>query len=206
MSQVFTPEGRRRLRASWLLVGAALVAGVVIIAGTQGLLQRELSDGVASSRRLSEARSRVESARRERDNFQESADVFAKLTQRGLLKPESRLDLVERVNALRARHKLAALDYEIAPQRPLTLAGGQAFGAIDVLASRVKVHARALHEGDAIAFVDEISRNPQGIHPVDRCLFRRIELPSGAESLAPRIEVDCSLEWITVREKRGSRG
>ena len=205
MRQLFTAEGRRILRASWLLVAAALAAGAVIIAGTHWLLARELGDGAASSRRLKEAHARLESARRERDSFAESAEVFAKLTQRGLLRPENRLDLVERVNALRARHRLAALDYEIAPQRALTLSGGQAFAAIDVLASRVKIHARALHEGDAIGFVDDLARSPQGIYPVDRCALRRLEL-AGAETLAPRIEVDCSLEWITVREKRGGRG
>jgi hypothetical protein len=126
--------------------------------------------------------------------------VFSTLVDRGMLQGERRLDLVELVNTLRARHQLAALDYDIAPQRPLTLAGGRGFGSIDVLASRVKLRARALHEGDVLAFIDDLTSTPQGFYPVDRCVMRRVEAP--ADTIQPRVEGECTLEWITLREKR----
>jgi hypothetical protein len=72
-----------------------------------------------------------------------------------------------------------------------------------VLASRVKLRARALHEGDVVAFVDELSRSRQGFYPVDRCVMRRIE--GSGEMLQPRVEADCWLEWITLKDKRANR-
>jgi hypothetical protein len=71
---------------------------------------------------------------------------------------------------------------------------------MDVLASRVKLRVRALHEGDVFAFLSALSQTPQGFYPVDRCLLRRVD--NALETLQPHVEADCTLEWITLREKR----
>jgi hypothetical protein len=204
VKQILTREAFRSLRGAWILLALAIAGGAAIVAGSIWFHDKEQRDNAASGKRLQEARTRVAGARRERDSLHESAEVFRALVDRGLLQSESRLDLVELVNALRARHQLFALDYEIAPQRPLQLAGGRVFASVDVLASRVKLKARALHEGDVLGFVDALAKTPQGFYPVDRCVMRRIEAPD-AESVQPRIEADCTLEWITLREKRGNR-
>ena len=203
MNHVFSAEGFRTMRVSWALLILALVAGAAIIGASHWYAQQEKRDSADSGRRLQEARARLDNARRERDSLQESADVFRTLVDRGLLQGERRLELVELVNTLRARHQIA-LDYEIAPQRPLALAGGRVFASVDVLASRVKLKARALHEGDLLAFVDALATNPQGFYPIDRCAMRRIEV-AAAETLQPRVEADCTLESITLKEKRGAR-
>jgi hypothetical protein len=200
MNHLFSAEGMRTLRVSWALLALALLAGAGIVSGSHWYAQKEKRDSADSGRRLQEARSRLDSARRERDSLQESQDVFRTLMDRGLLQGERRLELVELVNTLRARHQIA-LDYEVAPQRTLALAGGRVFASVDVLASRVKLKARALHEGDILAFVDSLTRNPQGFYPIDRCSMKRIEV-AAADSLQPRVEADCTLEWITLKEKR----
>jgi len=178
-------------------------AGAGIVAGSHWYAQKENRDSADFGRRLQEARARLDNARRERESLKESSDVFRTLVDRGLLQTERRLELVELVNTLRARYQIM-LDYEIAPQRPLALAGGRVFSSVDVLASRVKLKARALHEGDILSFIESLTRNPQGFYPVDRCAMKRIEVPD-PDSLQPRVEADCTLEWITLKEKRGAR-
>jgi hypothetical protein len=199
MNQIWTPEGRRALRTSWALLVVSIAVGAGIVAGSHWYLEKEKRDSAGAARRLQEARTRVESARRERDSLHESSDVFRTLVDRGLLQTERRLDLVELVNQLRARYQLFGLDFDIAPQRPLQLSGGRVFTSVDVLASRVKLRARALHEADVLAFVDALSQTPQGFYPVDHCVMRRAE---AGETLRPHVEADCTLEWITLREKR----
>ena len=201
MSQVFSRPGLTALRGPIAILVVAVAAGGGFILGSKWYAEKERRASADSGQRLQEARSRLETARRERDNLVQSAEVFRTLVERGLLQGERRLDLVELVNSLRARHQLAALDYEIAPQRPLQLAGGRGFGSIDVLASRVKLRARALHEGDLLGFIDDLTQTPQGFYPVDKCTIRRIDAPP--DSIQPRIESECTLEWITLREKRG---
>jgi hypothetical protein len=199
MKQIFSKEGRRALMTAWILLAVAVLGGAAIVAGSHWYLEKEKRDSVSVGRRLQDARARLDGARRERDSLHESADVFRTLVERGLLQTERRLDLVELVNQLRSRHQLFALDYEIAPQRTLPLSGGRVFGAIDVLASRVKLRARALHEADVLAFIAALSQTPQGFYPVDRCILRRVE---ASADLQPHVEAECSLEWITLKEKR----
>jgi hypothetical protein len=201
MNQIFSAEGRRALAVAWALLVLALIAGAGIVAGSRWYADKEKLDSANSSRRLQEARARLDGARRERDSLQESSDVFRTLVDHGMLQGERRLELVELVNALRVKYQLAALDYEIAPQRALQLAGGRVFNAVDVLASRVKLKARALHEGDLLGFIDALSRNPQGFYPVDHCSLTRLEAQA-PDSIQPRVEAQCTLEWITLKEKR----
>lgn len=204
MSQVFSSEGMKVLGWPWGLLVASILVGAGIVAGSHWYLEREKRESVNTGRRVQEARTRLEAARRERDSLEQSSELFRTLVDRGLLQSGRRLDMVELVNGLRTRHQLFALDYEIAPQRPLVLETGRVFASVEVLASRVKLRARALHEGDVLDFLDSLSRSGQGFYPVDRCSLRRVEAPS-PDALQPRVEAECTLEWITLKEKRGDR-
>jgi hypothetical protein len=201
MNQVMSRDGFRELAGAWALLAGSIVAGAAIIIASHWYLDREKRESLTAGRRMQEARTRVDAARRERENLQASAETFRTLVDRGLLVAEQRLDMVELVNALRARHQIAAIDYEIGPQRPLTLGGNRVYPSMDVLASRVKMRARALHEGDLLGFINELGASRQGFYPVDRCVLRRIE--GTHEALRPRVEAECALEWITLKEKRG---
>ncbi len=204
MSQVFGPDGWRALRGSWVVLALAIAGSGAIATGSQWLLAKEKRDSGDLGRHLHEARARLEGARRERDSLAESADTFRKLVDRGLLESERRLDLVELVNDLRVRHQLFALDYEIAPQRPLQLPGGRVFTSVDVLASRVKLKARALHEGDILGFLSDLAASRRGFYPVDRCVMRRVE--QATQELQPHVEAECTLEWVTLKEKNHRAG
>lgn len=204
MNAVFSKEGFRELRASWALLCVAIAAAVALGVGGKLYLEHDKRQRVSSGQRLDQARAKLETARRERANLNESADIFRTLVSRGLLQGERRLDMVELLNGLRERHQLFTLDYEIAPQRPLPLSGGRVFPAVDVLASRVKLRLRALHEGDVLGVIDGLAQSRQGFFPLDRCAMRRVEVPS-PEAMQPRVEAECTFEWVTLREKNAGR-
>jgi hypothetical protein len=204
MSAVFTREGARRLQGSWILLAGSIACAVALGLGGKYYLEHEKRTRLTSSQRLDQARSRLETARRERDNLRESADIFRTLLDKGVLQGERRLDMVELINGLRTRHQLFALDYEIAPQRTLPLAGGRAYPAVDVLASRVKLRMRALHEGDVVGFLEGLADSRQGFFPVDRCTMRRLETQT-PDAVAPRVDAECAFEWITLKDKNAGR-
>jgi len=200
MSPLFAEEGRRKLRGAALILAACIVISCVVVAASHLFLEKERRDARATATRLAEARGRVDRIRRERESLEQSSEVFQALRER-LMQPESRLELVELMNGLRARHAILALDYEISPQRPLAVAGPAPFAAVDILASRVNLKLRAMHEGDALAFIDSLGESRQGFYPVDRCIMRRLEVVN-PDAVQPRVEADCTLEWITMKEKR----
>ena len=164
MNFVFTNDGFRRLVITWFILGASIVAAVAIGWGSHVYLQGEKRDGVSSRRQLAEAQARVDAAKRESEDLKASAEIFEDLVKRGILQEENRLDFIERLGRLKARHQLFALDYEIAPQRALPLAGGRAFNTVDVLGSRITLRAQALHEGDALAFLRGARHAPARVH------------------------------------------
>jgi hypothetical protein len=204
MKFLFSAEGVRNLQTAWILLAASIATAVGIVFGSHWYLDREKRESTSGAQRLQEARSRLDAARRERDTLQDSADTFRTLVERGMLQGERRLDLIELVNTLRARHQLYTLDYDVGAQRPLLLPGGRAYAAIDVLASRVKLRMRALHEGDVVAFIDELTQSHQGFYPLDRCTLRRIDV-AGADMLLPRVEAECAFEWVTLKDKNANR-
>ncbi|QJR16396.1 hypothetical protein [Usitatibacter palustris] len=201
MNVVFSAAGLKRLRTSWIILALSIVVAAAMGASGHWFLEREKRDSTASGRKLQEARTRLEGVRRERENLIESAEVFRTLVDRGMLQSERRLEMIERVDELRIRHRMLNIEYEIAPQRPLPLAGGRSFASVDVLASRVKLKLQALHEGDLLGFLDDFTRSTQGFYPIDRCTLRRMGDVEGTDASRPRVEGECTLEWITLKEK-----
>ena len=201
MSTILSKSGLVSLRGPLVTFGALVAAGVAIAASSYFYLEFEKRDDRISEKRLAQAKSRLETARKEQEDMRTSAETFRILLDRGVLNEERRIDLIEMVDRLKAQYHIATLDYEVAPQRPVQLPGSRTFKAIEVLASRVKFRVQALHDGDLLGFIDELARDPRSFFNLERCLIARVE--SGAQGpLQPRVEAECSLEWITVRDKR----
>lgn len=200
MSVVFSREGVRWLQLSWMALGLSVMIAAGLALSGFWHLQSERKAAVVSASRLKESRSRTEAVRREIEDLRASSEVFKDLLDRGFLREESRLDIIERLDRMKADHKILALEYEIEPQRVLPLAGGRVFGSLDVMGSKVKIRLKALHEGDALAFLEDLSRPPRGFTPVNQCHLQRIDrLDSDVRS--PRVEASCTLEWVSLREK-----
>lgn len=200
MSALFSKEGFQSLRFAWLtlLLGSAVAGGIAW--GTHVYNQSEEKSLAGSSRQLSQAEARLALARRERNDLASSSATYRQLSDRGALRPESRLELIERLSALRTTHKLLKLEYDVEPQRKVTFAGIPS-EAIDLNASRVRLTLQALHEADALAFLRDLARPPSGFLPASDCHLRALE----GNASGARVEATCNFEWISVTDKRGAR-
>lgn len=200
MSAVFSKDGVRGLRISWVLLALAVVSAAAVAFGSYWFLQQEKRDGLTLGKRLQQSRARNDAVKREIEDMKASSKVFQDLLDRGILQEGSRLDFLERLDQLKNSHRLTSLEYDIDPQRPLKLADGRVFNALDVMGSRVKLRVRALHEGDALAFLEEMSTPKRGFNAVSRCHLQRIERAT-ADVSSPRIEANCTMEWISLKDK-----
>ena len=206
----------KALRFAGLVALSGLGVAVFLVAGSYLFWQSEKKSEVVSQRNLQELRNRLETLKRERADLEGSEETYKSLIARGAFAPERRLDLIEAMAELKKRHKLVALEYEVAPQRQLKFATGASYSAVGVMASRVRLKAQAYHDGDLVAFLDEFPRIQRGFFPIDKCAIKRIvgaEQPVSvvAERAAPTevasstiaatLEADCTLEWITLIDK-----
>jgi hypothetical protein len=212
MSVIMSKDGFRALRFASAVAIAAVGVAIFLIGGSYWYWQAETRNDVLSARSIQEARQRVEKTRQERDDLRDSAQNYRALTARGVFIAEQRLELIETMNALKDRHQMVDIQYEVQPQRPLRMLSGTAFPAVDVLGSRIKLKLNALHDGDLVAFLDEFPRLNRGLFPMDRCAIRRAneELRTAGDATSARelslagsrLIAECTLEWITLRDKR----
>ena len=230
---IFSRAGFKALKFAYLVLFAGLAVGAFIVVGSYLYWQTEKKNDQQSQRALQDLRGRLNTAIQDREDLRGSEDTYKSLAARGIFLNEERFDLIEALAALKKRHQLASLAYEVEPQRQLRLASGAAYSGVTLFASRVKLKIRAIHDGDLVLFLDEFPRLQRGFFPLDRCTIKRNIAPVAAvasilqpmnmgdsaatrsasaplpattpvESSAAAIEAECSLDWITLQVKGGS--
>ncbi len=240
---IFSKDGFKALRWVYGVALAGVGVATFLVVGSYLYWQSEKKSDLGSAQTLRDLRTRLEAAKRERDNLRDSEQTYNALTTRGVFLPEDRLELIEAMTELKQRHRLIGLDYEVSPQRIMKLGPGLALPAIDVTGSRIKMKIRAYHDGDLVSFLDDFPRMQRGFFPIDRCVIRRsgdaekapasgapgtpggtgilgtivaaiggirTEPPPGPKPVTDKsaisalIEADCTLEWITLVDKRNA--
>ena len=225
---IFSRAGFNALRFAYIVLLAGVAVGAFLVVGSYLYWQSEKKNDQQSQRALQDLRGRLSTATRDRDDLRGSEDTYKTLASRGLFLAEERLDLIEALAALKNRHQLISLTYEVAPQRPVRLSTGTTYSGVNLMASRVKLRIRALHDADLLDFLDEFPRLQRGFFPLDRCTIKRsaaaqtvaaATLPAEDDDAPTRsvaapstrstaignavaaLEAECSLEWITLQIK-----
>lgn len=228
---IFSRAGFNALKFAYTVLLAGAGVGAFLVVGSYLYWQSEKKNDQQSQRSLQDLRGRLNTATRDRDDLRGSEGTYNTLASRGIFMAEERLDLIEAMAALKNRHQLISLTYEVAPQRPLRLSNGAAYSGVNLMASRVKMRIRALHDADLFDFLDEFPRLQRGFFPLDLCTIRRglatqtvaaAALPAeddddktpstrsvaaastrsvATSSVAAPLEAECSLEWITLQTK-----
>ena len=170
---IFSRAGFKALKFAYIVVLAGIGVGAFLVVGSYLYWQSEKKHDQQSQRALQDLRGRLNTATRDRDDLRGSEATFNTLASRGIFMAEERLDLIEALAALKKRHQLVSLTYEVAPQRSLRLSTGTAYSGVTLVASRVKLKIRALHDADLFDFLDEFPRLQRGFFPLDRCAIKR---------------------------------
>lgn len=228
---ILTKEGFGELRFASLVLVVGIGVAAFLTGGSYIYWQSEKTNNVQSKRAMNDMQSRLANAKRERDDLRNSEDTYKALTARGVFVTEKRLDLLDAMEALKLRHNIVTLEYQMSEQRPLKLAGGATMSAVDALGSRIRLKASTIHDGDMVAFLDEFPRLQRGLFPIDQCVIKRSlgtlqaeteiarrslaqktgtadttennrERENTAVVITPAIEAECALEWITLVDKR----
>ncbi|MDX2217774.1 MAG: hypothetical protein SF172_01960 [Burkholderiales bacterium] len=191
------------LLLKWPLL--ALVLGVLasglFVAGSIFVLRQAEADEKVSQRTLRDAQARIGNANKEIQDLIASVDTYKRMRDRGMFSEPSRLLWIERIAALKERHQLVELEYELGPRTNAPLPSGESFPSIEVLGSPVSMTIRSLHDGDLVGFLAELPVSGVGAFPMSRCLIKSLPATPNV-ALAPRIESQCNLLWVTLVDKR----
>jgi hypothetical protein len=147
--------------------------------------------------------SKLSRAREEEQELREKINRFQALKAQGFIGPEKRLDWIETIARIKTARRISKLDYELAPQRPVDasmLPGGASAGGFELMASQMKLQLQLLHEGELLTFLAELRKSVEALIQVRSCSIDRMPPSKVDRSNNAQLRVDCTLEWITLRE------
>lgn len=184
-------------------IGLALVGiGLAATLATQQLLERARAAERAAATERQAAQNRLARATDEEREIREQLVNYRELRKRGLIGEEQRVEWVDRIAAIKAARKLLDLKYFIEPQRPADYPGLAGGGDVEVLVSPMRLELTMLHEEDLTRFLADLRAGVTSHVIVRSCTVQRAERAVNDQPLAPRLRAECSLDLVTIRDKK----
>ena len=189
------------VRRALLCFAATLIISLVLQGVTGSYRQQQAQQLEQAQRSRTAAASLFNQVETEKQEIRTYGPRFEALRQRGLIGEENRLAWIDAMQRSQARRKLLPLSYEISAQQTLKVPLPLSMGQVQLRASQMRLHMDLLHEGDMLAFLNDLRR--AGYIAVQDCAIRR---SSGSDSAsigsnaapAPMLSADCSLLWLTL--------
>jgi hypothetical protein len=173
---------------------ALALAGATVAATIHFRQQIELRHKQALAQQ-SETSNRLARVHEDEREIREKIARYQKLVSKGHIAPERRLDWVETLRHIKDTRKLAALDYEIAPQRLLDEKKPES-GGYNFLTSAMKLDMPLVHENDLLGLISDLRTRVSAIISPKHCLIERATTPYPAAAL----RAQCDIDWITLQE------
>ena len=184
------------LRGALLFLLAAVIVSLALWVGSWQYRKVAQGEEDAAKRSLSAARAQLAHAHAQQQFFAENQSIYAQLGAKGLFSEEKRLDWIETVHRLRDRHHIFNIDYEVSAQKKMVVPANN----VAAFSSKVDIKFALLHEQDLLDFLADFKKDAPGIFVLDSCALSR-EIREPNDALQPNLAGNCTLQWITVKEK-----
>jgi hypothetical protein len=194
------------IRIRW---GLAFLLLAILLGFAMTTTARKLVDKAQIEQRQLESqqreiRARLSRAPDEERELRNKIALFQQLQERGIIGQEERLNWVEQIARIKTARRLFDLQYEIAPQKPLgdsLLPGGAQAGDYEFMSSTMNLQMPLLHENDLLGFLADLRQNVHAHLLVRDCSIER--MPQTPErGVAAQLRAACTIDWVTLREKR----
>ena len=193
------PRDLRQLQGSILLAVLLIGAGVAASLWAQNEMQRAEQAAEQAGARHREITDRLRRVRDEEQEIKTKTATFQRISARGIVGPEKRLEWVELIGDIRRQRQLLDPDYEFQPQAAL----GPPIGDFQFVGSPMTVRLPLLHEGDLIGFIDDLQTRAPALVQPRSCAVERQPAQPLRGGPAVNLVATCELQWITVRRGGG---
>ena len=189
----------------WPLLGLACSLLAAVLAGLAAQQLARQAESKAKAAELAAANSHNATLRlqQEEQTIRAQIAAYQALVAHGIVGPERRLDWVELMRSVQHERKLLGLEYEIQPRQPwpgrLAPVGGHAF-----MHSTVKVQIPLLHEEDLLRFLGDVHAHAAAYTRLRSCRLQRMPARTGDSNLAPQINAECQMDWITLMPEQAA--
>jgi hypothetical protein len=149
----------------------------------------------STRQQLSEARKNLRASRDDAENMAIYRQEYSAIQKRNIIGDESRLSLIESLEALRQQNRVLDFKYTIAPQQPYKSVPVLDSGNFDLLYSPMTLQIDLLHEGQLISLFDSMRRDIDGWFILERCTLT----PSIVGTA--QLQANCAGGWLTMKNR-----
>ncbi len=207
------PSNLRKAVGASVAVVVVLILLVLLLQDQEQTLTQKLNadTGIKAS-----AVNKLRDSGKERDAIVKQLPALRELEGLGIFGEEKRLEWVEHLRSIEKRWPGVNIKYDIAPQKLLPREGGGAIPPIPpgaklpngdpvkqfgVFTTDMKLTLQLLHEGDALAILDELKAANLGLFSVKKCTFKRANGAATTDTpgdVGAPVYADCTLNWISM--------
>ena len=190
-------QDMKRLR--WPLVAALLFT--VIGGTTLWYADRQFTDAKAkeaeAQRQRTSAQERVSKASEEEREIRDHLVYYQRMVNAGMVGSQNRLDLIDKIAAIKSQRKLFEVKYNIQPQKAVDYPGIVSSGAMDFVTNRMTLDMQLLHEEDLLDFLRDLQNAGQSLVSVRHCKMSRLDRGSNT-ALTPGLQAQCVIDLINL--------
>lgn len=188
----------KRIRWNLLLFLTTALLGAAMLLYSRSLLidAQKVHKQVVAKR--TEVQGKLANARNEEQELLDKFSRYQNIEARGYIGSERRLDWIEQIRKIKTTRKLLDVVYELDPQQVLD--GSNASG-FDFMVSNMHLQMQLLHEEDLLLFLADLRDSMRAYTSVKSCNVMRQTRPGSSVQLA----ADCSIDWITLRERAAGK-
>lgn len=176
-----------------MIVAGLSTVGLAHLIHTDGLQAEQLAQAEKN-----DFQSRLARIAQEEKEIQAGDVLFRKLTERGILGEEKRMDWIETLARIQAERRLYDIRWELSPQRPLEAElGAGSSSEFEFMGSALHVQIALLHEEDLLRFLNDLKGSLSAYVRVRQCSLSRQPPQAGT----PQLQAECQLDLITLKTR-----
>lgn len=195
---MFGKQDFRQLRWPLVAAGVLMIAGAATLWYAERYLDLARQQQAAALKQRIAAQERVAKASEEEREIRNHLVFYQRMVDSGMVGARNRLDLIEKITAIKAQLKVFDIKYNIEPQKPVDYPGIVQSGSMEFVTNRIQLDLLLLHEEDLFNFLRNLQGAGQSLVSVRSCRLNRLDRGGAGGALVPGVQAQCSIDLINL--------
>jgi hypothetical protein len=190
----------RKLRYPIIGLGASLIIVGLLVSFADQYREKNETALQTQQNMLNQARQKFQSSGLEKETIIKYLPVYNDLLANGFVGEERRIEWIEALRNIHAKHKLFSIDYSIGLQEAYKPSFISNLGNFRLNRSVMNLKLNMLHEGDMLAIIDGLHEQTTPFIVRDCKIQRPIGAVVNTKNIAANMQAECEIDWLTLRD------
>jgi hypothetical protein len=190
----------RKLRYPIIGLGAALILVGLLVSFADQYRAKNEAALRAQQAMLNQARQKFQSSGVEKETIMRYLPVYNNLLASGFVGEERRIEWIEALRNIHAKHKLFSINYSIGLQEAYKPSFLPNLGNFRLNRSVMNLKLDLLHEGDMLSIIDGLHEQTTPFIVRDCKIQRPIGAVVNSKNVAANMQAECEIDWLTLRD------